>query len=294
MKVLIIKSDINSFETEINRWFKECQYDLITVSSITKNKNGIKKRLVVLHSLKNIDFSPYDKVIIFDNSLIYLYCHLFVKWNKLFFWLWNTVESNGSKIRFYLCKIFNNTYSFDTGDVYRYKLKFNTQFYYRSAQSENNSIKEHYSVYFVGADKGRYEFISKLAYYLDENNILYNFNIIADKNRVYNNNKIICEKFFDYHDICTTYENVDAILEVCKPGQEGMTLRLMEALFYNKKLITNNEHYRELPFYNPKNIFIINEKNFSELLTFLKTPMDLYDETMKNYYSIENWLRRFQ
>lgn len=43
----------------------------------------------------------------------------------------------------------------------------------------------------------------------------------------------------------------NCVLEIVRPGQVGFTLRTFEAVVYNKKLLTNNEHIKEFQFYNP-------------------------------------------
>ena len=60
--------------------------------------------------------------------------------------------------------------------------------------------------------------------------------------------------------------------EIVQPGQGGLTIRTLEALFYNKKLITNNESITEYDFYNADNIFIYKEQdcNIDALKSFLK------------------------
>lgn len=50
-----------------------------------------------------------------------------------------------------------------------------------------------------------------------------------------------------------------AILEVCIKGQSANTLRALEAITYDKILITNNERIKESKFYNPKKIIIFRD-----------------------------------
>ena len=68
----------------------------------------------------------------------------------------------------------------------------------------------------------------------------------------------------------------------------------MEAMFYNKKLITNNIYIKEYDFYNPRNIFILQERNINELNEFLELPMIEINQDIKNKYKFSGgWLEDF-
>ncbi|MBR6979975.1 MAG: hypothetical protein IKH88_09095 [Prevotella sp.] len=69
----------------------------------------------------------------------------------------------------------------------------------------------------------------------------------------------------------------NCLLEIIRPGQEGPTLRYMEAVCYNKKLLTNNSQITEYPFYNPQYMKIFDkvEDIDIEWLTD-KSPVEYY------------------
>ena len=67
---------------------------------------------------------------------------------------------------------------------------------------------------------------------------------------------IIYIQLIDYNQILDELQKFDTVLEVVQPGQVGVTLRYYEAITYNKKLITNNEMVKKLPFYNPDYMFV--------------------------------------
>ncbi len=48
----------------------------------------------------------------------------------------------------------------------------------------------------------------------------------------------------------------NCILDMTQPGQAGITLRYYEAVVYGKKLLTNNAHIKNLPFYDPNTMRI--------------------------------------
>lgn len=55
-----------------------------------------------------------------------------------------------------------------------------------------------------------------------------------------------------YEEVIQSVVNTNCILEVMQDNQEGATLRYLEAVVYNKKLLTNNKSITTFPFYNPQ------------------------------------------
>ena len=78
-----------------------------------------------------------------------------------------------------------------------------------------------------------------------------------------------------------------------KNGQEGLTLRVLEALFYSKKLITNNKNIKKYDFYNPNNIFIWGVDDEKNLLNFINSDYITIEENILNRYSYDSWINRF-
>lgn len=64
----------------------------------------------------------------------------------------------------------------------------------------------------------------------------------------------------------------------------------MEALFYNKKLITNNPEIRNFDFFHPNNIFILEQENLEEIPAFMEKPMYMQPDSLKAKYDVGSWL----
>ena len=73
-----------------------------------------------------------------------------------------------------------------------------------------------------------------------------------------------------------------------------MTLRALESLFWEKKLITNNELIKNEKFYNKNNIFIIGIDDENEIEMFLKKPYDKSSNKYKSEYDIDAWYENFE
>ena len=71
--------------------------------------------------------------------------------------------------------------------------------------------------------------------------------------------------------------------------------RVMEAIFFNKKLVTTNTAVKQSVFYDENNIFIVDLKTTTadELQAFFAKPFRNYSDEVREYYSIEAWVDRF-
>ncbi|WP_406546672.1 hypothetical protein [Succinimonas sp.] len=69
----------------------------------------------------------------------------------------------------------------------------------------------------------------------------------------------VYEKRLSYPEYLKMAASASAILEIMRSNSTGMTLRPFEALFFRKKLITDNPLIREADIYHSDNIFLLGE-----------------------------------
>jgi len=79
------------------------------------------------------------------------------------------------------------------------------------------------------------------------------------------------------------------IIDIPSPNQTGLTIRSLEAMAANKKLITTNKQIVNESFYSPLNTFILEDKFNEDLI------MDFIQDEKKQYvnmdaFYINNWL----
>ena len=289
-KALVLKIGNDSFEREINKWF---QNNNIAVEVIQfGHYSGVSKRIYYIRLLKRIKFQYGNiKMIIFDDTCLYLYSKLFFLGSYL--WLWNTLpQTKMERLRLLLCRINGRVYTFDKNESIKYKLGFNTQFFTNDLHLKSE-IKQ--DIYFVGRDKGRYFLVKNLYDFCSKNGISTLFQLFRDDDKQrYDCPEILSNEFVEYNDVINNIAESRIVLDLCKEGQSGMTFRAVEALFLNKKIITNNIYYKELPFYSSEMIYVIENNDFSGLYEFIKSETVGYDESYRDYYSIEKWLGRFR
>lgn len=150
---------------------------------------------------------------------------------------------------------FEKVYSFQKSDCDKYGFIFTNHIYSRADLSEIHSDEPESDVYFIGADKGRIWSIYSMYKWLSDSGFVCDFTVVVSKddfqkyNQKYKGINLVTQRI-GYMQILRKIAHTKCILELCQEGQDGLTMRFYEALFYNKKLITNNLTARTHPFFN--------------------------------------------
>lgn len=293
MRTIIYKYANSDFENETCEWFKQIGCEVIAFEEIDSGMTGLRKRIKYIQTIIFKMNRECERIIVFDNYSFYILLMLFQrKKQNVYLWMWNKIStSRVEHIRLMISKLLGIVYSFDKNDCEKYGLRHNSQFYY-CKKRETKYIK--YNSFFVGKDKGRYNLLEKLSNYFDDCNISYTINIFPDNDKQYNKKQLISSSFMSYQEVCDTISKSEIILDIVQDGQEGLTLRAMEAIFYDKKIVTNNINYRNYDFYDSEKVYIIQNEEFDGLDEFLKNNKNVgYGQDVKNCCSIETWLTRF-
>lgn len=278
------------------------------VESIYKNDHYSKRKFALFKL-----FNRENKLFAFDESLIKKYNKIIISecpqistvaryiYNKqcdLKVYLWNTIEkeliNEVKKLQNMGVKIF----SFDIGDCRKYHLNYNCQPYPYLENIIFDTPKIEYDCYFCAADKNRINELIILKDFFKKQGISFKFKVLKEKHKNYNFNKEridgidLIDKAIDYNIILKETSSAKCIVELLKMGQEGYTLRTIESLFLSKKLITNNKNIIKEDFYNPNNIFIL-DNNYNNIKKFLERPYKSISNEIKEKYLTRSWVSRF-
>lgn len=192
---------------------------------------------------------------------------------RIIIWFRNSLSHTINPARFdeNVCE----TWSFDEADCNRYNLRYNPQFYVKSPSYRENGIIK-YDAFFIGKDKGRLEDILSVESFLKGQGLKTKFCIVG-----YNSDSIEYKQVLDY------ISESKAIVDIQGDWQDGITLRPLEALFYEKKLISNSKGLLDVDFYRPNNIFILGADDISKIETFLNAPYEKVDAKILKKYDLE-------
>lgn len=207
---------------------------------------------------------------------------------RIIVWYWNPVDKcvelekfSGSN-----CEI----WSFDENDCTRYGLNYNTQYYFNNVQLEN--LHNEYDVFFVGGDKGRIEKLVEIQRQFDRLGV-YSYFHITPTGKCNKRYKEIYKKRIPYSKCLEYISKSKAILDYVSENQSGLTLRPLEALFFRKKLVTNDITIINRDFYRKENIFILDKDNLENLPDFLNSPYKPIGQDIINKYDFDSWIKRF-
>lgn len=201
---------------------------------------------------------------------------------RLVFYAWNPIAYSNS---FDGLSDRWEKYTFSRKDSLKYGIEYKGPFYFFEPMVSEVQIKR--DGLFVGLEKGRKNVLEAIKQlYLSAGfcpSILIVDNIKALFRRKYSFYK-------SYEEVCQLIRESRSVIEVLQPGQDGVSLRTMEALFFQKKLITNNVSIIENDFYNPENIFIHGKDDPARFREFLLSPYKKIESDTVSHYKFENWL----
>lgn len=254
--------------------------DFITILTrvICKYFNLSLPKFVINKVIKNS-----NKIIFTDSAFnIKLYnCILKIKSKEnLALYYMNTIDDKNR----YMMNYFDNIYTFDSDDAEKYNIRFKHTPYSNKLKYEKSQI--YYDTLFLGRVKDREEEILNLKKSLDKNNLKNKFMVLG-----LDNHDIKINEFLDYDNYLKLLMQSNCVIEINKKGQAGCSLRFLESLFFEKKIITNNHKIVNEKFYNQENVYIIGKdnRNIKEFVksTYKKLDLDL------NELIFSNWIGTF-
>lgn len=296
-KVLMLWPDATE---DIPSIIAENYSDLVHIDSLYKSTSTIIRAVRKVLSILNIStiifcnkwidgIHYYDKIIIHANlinrSIPKMLRQKGYK-GRIIYWWWNPVHMSISpnKINRENCEL----WSFSEDDCTKYNLKYNSTYYFLKKQGLHNTSNK--KIFFCGKDKGRYTQLQLFKQQLSMLGYESDFHIIKDNTSPKDGE---FSSYLPYRQMVSHIYNSYAIVEILQDGQTGMSLRVMESIFFKKKLITNNCTLKQAPFYNKHNIYILGQDDILELPVFLKTPMTEYSTNWVEYFDFKAWLQRF-
>lgn len=267
---------LNRYCSKLHRFFRKFFYNTRFPASLIIGK----KLRTILTSLKS-----GDKVVVSAYTqpcLFYAIVSMVSPDVCISLWLWNPVKNDARLIsNIELLKSLSvKCCTFDTEDARKLSLNLLNTFYNMNAKNlviGDPDIK--YDFYFLGAAKDRGRIISDLEERLSAYKCLF---VVPSQP----------SQYITYAENIKNIRSSKCIVEIVQHQQYDITLRPLEAIANGCKLITNNIHIKEYPFYTPNNIFVWGIDNIEDLDDFLNTPYEVLDREIVEKYDVNYWLDR--
>ena len=259
-----------------------------THKPLMKNKLAKGKILKQLSSIEKADYALFVRPDLFDFEVIEKAKQLATKTIPY--------QLDGMS-RFPLAEryisYFDNFYVFDKNDLnLSPKLQHTTNFYFDDIIISNPDVTPK-SVFFVGSYiKNRIPLINKIIEVLEKNHLTPNIYLFARHKKANNAKFKIIAKGFSFKESAQKIQQSEFLLDFHNPIHNGLSFRTFESIGYEKKLITDNVLVKGFEFYNPNNIFIIENENFKRFEEFATTPYEPLAEEIKEKYSFTNWIKQ--
>jgi hypothetical protein len=221
---------------------------------------------------------------------------------KFVLYLWDSiVRIDGIKEKLLY---FDQIFTFDRLDAIENENLIFSPLFFREEylNKEENSNPEN-DIYHLGwYHTDRLTLLKKVAAYCEDNKLKFTFVLFTGYfsyfiqsifgGQLKNNKKFLIFKSVSAQ---TNYENIiksKVTLDIAHPSQSGLTIRTIELLGAQRKIITTNNDILNYDFYDATNVLIIDRNNPVLNIGFFESPWKPIPKEVILRYSIENWLRR--
>ncbi len=242
------------------------------------------------------EINNYRTIIIFDGEItiaLLKYLKRKTKNTRIIVYYRNTVATvpqkiHPNKIRSLGCEL----WSYSKDDCKKFRMNYNMQFinvnYFNRRPTKSAEIE--YDVIFVARAKDREQLIEE-CYNHCVSQGLKSYFYVPDGWHNPNNKCKIAGQAIPYKEYLKLVKKSRAIIDLVSDTNFGLTWRAVEALFLNKKLITNYREIINYDFYNSNNILLYSKD--ANIENFIKQEMVTIPEDIIMEYDVKKWLERF-
>lgn len=242
-----------------------------------------------------------EKIVIFDSPYWFKQIHLFllnISQANLSVWFWNPVKDPAIAKRLNTKGV--NICTFDDGDSKNYGWGFHPQFFIGdiNTHTSDDKLSLAQDIFYIGKEKKgkglkRKSNLEGALKLIAQSNLQCLSIIVGGHNSSLASEKNIkikeIKNNISYTEVLNYVKHSKCILELNASGQSGLTLRAVEALFYGKKLITNNKNIISYSLYDRGNIYIIGYDT-RDLVDFMNAPVSDIPDSIKSEYTFSHWI----
>lgn len=200
-------------------------------------------------------------------------------------------------------KYFDKIYSFDSDDCHQFNYTFLPLFFRNEyLNSFRDNIENKYDISMVASyNLFRYRIVENIkkcnkdkvinVCLFANKKILFLHKLLRKECRNVELDKLTSSAL-EPKQITDIYNSSYAILDLPHPKQSGLTIRTLECLAMEKKLVTTNVMVTKYDFYRPENIFVLKEDGVLPNVAWFHSDYEDIDETIINKYSINSWVQQ--
>ncbi|SER41232.1 hypothetical protein [Lachnobacterium bovis] len=147
---------------------------------------------------------------------------------------------------------FDEIITFDPIDAKEYGFKYQNTLY--STFKFDTKASNEKDLFYLGCVKDRFDMMLNLKNMIKDNQVNVDVKLLGLNQNQINQigEEYSMNTYLPYDEMLRRMQSSKCILDITQKGQSGVTLRYYEAIVYNKKLLTNNENIKKLPFYDER------------------------------------------
>ena len=252
----------------------------------------------IWYACRGEDFSQYDTILLYECMGAPELIAFIRKKNpqcRIIYWQWNTVAGKENVILYSSYKEFLSLlplrekeshrfeiWSFDRGDCKKYGLFYNNQVAIRYPIEK---VVPEYDLFFCGQDKKRFSLLNEVLALAETCRLSHRIFLRPDAGAHYPqmDGLTLLRRNLPYAEMVHKLQRASILIDLVQEGQEGLTWRPLESMFYQKKLITNYRGIVTYDFYTPDNIFILGQDR----------PYQPVSQSIVRKYEYTGWIKNF-
>lgn len=237
----------------------------------------------------------YDRHILANDPGFLRYLREHYKKARLVYVFTNICSISGASGNDFIEKLkgfYDAVYAFDPADAEKYGFSYSPLLYY--APNGNTEVCEQ-DVFYVGRAKDRFPMLISVyekLQALGKSTLFYIFGVPEDQQR--HEQAITYNQLIPYSECLRHIKASDCLLDVIQGESEGFTIKVCEAVYYNKLLITTNAMVIDAPFYHESYIQVIRTAEDIQAGFFVNAGRVAYSEQDRAFFSAESFLMKVE
>ncbi|OLU43724.1 hypothetical protein [Faecalibaculum rodentium] len=216
-------------------------------------------------------------------------------------YMWDSIKNKGIKK---LVALFDKKYSFDPQDCKTYDMIFRPLFYGNSFEKNDDKKRFNYDLSFIGTvHSDRARILLQIKEYCDKNNLSYYFYLFVPGKPLAVLRWIFTPEFRKWeksyihtsplskNEVAKISSETRCVIDINHPNQTGLTMRTIEMVGLNQKLMTTNKNITEYDFYRPVNQIVISRDCVNVDIQDIKSSYISIERSIYTKYSLKQWVR---
>lgn len=205
----------------------------------------------------------------------------------------NIADKSGANYFGIIDKLKDNydvVFAFDRLDAQTYGFSYSPLIYGRN--DTNLHMKAEVDLFYVGQAKNRLDDLYSIYTSATQEGLTCEFHIVGvEEQEKMEADGIVYNQYMTYTDVLERIKCSRCVVDATQKGSSGLTIKVCEAIFYGKKLISTNPVIKQECFFDESRIFTFHDDQRS-IGQFLRMPMKPYEqEELKQLSAGHLWER---